>query len=82
MIRFFIGRHNIKFAKGLKDVLNSYGLEFELYNDTTCQVIRNTKKDVSIPFLNMLYKNATVYLDRKYEKIKMYCRPNSMLQEN
>lgn len=82
MIRFFIGHHNKKFAKSLKDILNSYGLEFELYNDVSCQVLRNTKKDVSIPFLNMLYKDASVYLDRKYELIKTYCRPNSMLQEN
>ena len=30
----------------------------------------------------MMYKDASVYLDRKYELIKDYCRPNLTLQEN
>ncbi len=82
MIEITIGFHNPTFGSKLCEILNSYGIKFTLYNGAKTYKLMNTRKDEAIKFLNMLYDNSTIYLDRKYEKIKNYCRPNSTLQKS
>lgn len=74
IIEITVGFHNISFANQLKEILKSYGIEFKLYKGKTSYRLMSTRKDETISFINMLYKNSTIHLDRKYKKIKSYCR--------
>ena len=82
MIEITVGFHNQTFANKLCEVLNSYDTKFTIYEGETAYKIANTQKDHAIKLLELLYENATVYMNRKYLKIKKYCRLNSTLQKS
>lgn len=44
--------------------------------------IRITNKKDFFQFLNVIYQDATIYMDRKYESYKLHCRPESTTAED
>lgn len=43
--------------------------------------IRITNKKDFFQFLNIIYRDATIYMDRKYENYKLHCRPEPTTAE-
>ena len=44
--------------------------------------IRITNKKDFFQFLNMIYQDATIYMDRKFQNYKLHCRPESTTAED
>lgn len=69
MISITVGHCNEKLAISIKDlILEETGIEFKIYKMRSSYEVRLTKKQECKKFINYLYKDATLYLDRKYDK--------------
>ena len=65
----FIGTKS--FLQSLQDILLEYNIKFnEWHNKHHNEVIMNidNNKSNSVKLLNLLYSNATIYLERKYQR--------------
>lgn len=59
---------SIDFINKLKEILKGYyGIDSNLYADRNIYSLRISGKDNNMKFLDLIYKNATIKLDRKYE---------------
>lgn len=69
-VTFTVGKANMKMATEIVDFFKSINIIFKIYNGRTCLTVTTSKKEEAIKALSYLYDNATLYMDRKYEKYK------------
>lgn len=74
-IAFFSGHE--KFLFDIKSrILHLTGIEMQLKKEKTCYALRSSKNKEMKIILDAMYKDASIYLDRKYEKYQnRFCRP-------
>jgi len=68
-LRVKIDSGSNEFKKEYANFLKKYGIKTFFSGETVCGI---TGKDSTKNFLLNIYNNATIYLDRKYEKYKTY----------
>lgn len=69
MISITVGHCNEKLALSIRDlILEETGVEFKVYKMKSSYEVRLNKKQDCKKIINYLYKDATLYLDRKYNK--------------
>lgn len=66
---------SIEFLISLQDVLmNEFDIKSKIYDDghpnTHSRVLKITKRSETDKFFQLIYKNADIYLDRKYKKFE------------
>ena len=55
---------------------NKLNIESILYKQSNIWILSFCKKEYTYKFLNWIYEDASIYLDRKYEKYKLFLQQN------
>ena len=72
-VNFSIGFHNKKFSEGLFQLLDKeLEISVAMNNQRTCTRIRTRTKDSGFKFINFIYSDSNVYLERKFEQVKNF----------
>lgn len=71
-LTFTIGYTNRRLANQLLEKLKQYDIELSLYEAKTSLSLETTNKATITKLVKLMYKDATIYLDRKLERVKEF----------